>query len=94
MKAQSNIYSAQDNSEIIENEIDEINEVKIYLLDPLKVGVMGFAAFFSIILITTAFGYLVGFQESFNIGLNDVIFSLTGFVLAAGSKFMSFFSNE
>ncbi len=94
MKAQSNIYSAENNSEIIENNFEEINNVKVYLLDPLKFGVMGFAAFFSLILITTVFGYLFGFQESFSIGLNDVIYSLTGFVFAAGSKFMGFFSNE
>lgn len=87
MEVQSNTYSAQDN-------LDNTNVIKTYLLDPLKVGVMGFAAFFSIILITTTIGYLLGFQESFNIGLNDVIYSLTGFVFAAGSKFIGFFSNE
>ena len=94
MEAQTNINSTQENSESIENNFEQINNTKTYLLDPLRNGVMGFAAFFSLILITTFAGYLFGFQESFNISLNDVIYSLTGFVFAAGSKFMGFFSNE
>lgn len=94
MEAQSNIYATQENSESVEHDIEQINNTKTYLLDPLKNGVVGFAVFFSIILITTFSGYILGFHESFNIGLDDVIYSLTGFVFAAGSKFMSFFSNE
>jgi len=87
MEAQSNTYSAQDN-------LDNTNVIKTYLLDPLKSGILGFATFFSIILITTIIGYMLGFQESFNIGLSDVIYALTGFVFVAGSKFIGFFSNE
>jgi hypothetical protein len=94
MEAQSNIYATQENLESVELDMDETNDTKTYLLDPLRNGVIGFAVFFSIILITTFTGYLFGFQESFNIGLDDVIYSLTGFVFASGAKFMSFFSNE
>lgn len=94
MEAQSNIYATQDNSESVEHDIEQTNNTKTYLLDPLKNGVVGFAVFFSMILLTTVAGYVLGFQESFNIGLDDVIYSLTGFVFAAGAKFMSFFSNE
>lgn len=94
MEAQSNIYGTQEKSELVEHEIEQINNAKTYLLDPLKNGLVGFAVFFSFILITTFAGYVLGFQESFSIGLDDVIYSLTGFVFAAGAKFMSFFSNE
>jgi len=94
MEAQSNIYATQKKSELVEEDIKQTSDTKTYLLDPLRNGVVGFAVFFSIILITTFAGYVLGFQESFNIGLDDVIYSLTGFVFAAGSKFMSFFSNE
>jgi hypothetical protein len=54
----------------------------------------GFAAFFVLLLLTKTLGYLFGIQPEFDFSFTDVVFSLTGFVLAAGAKFMAFFSNE
>ncbi len=68
--------------------------IKTYLLDPLSNGLTGFAAFFTLILLTKTFGYFLGSYESFNLSLNDVIYALTGFVLGAGSKFFEFFGKE
>jgi hypothetical protein len=70
------------------------NNIKTFLLNPLKSGMGGFAAFFVLLLLTKTLGYLFGIQPEFDFSFTDVVFSLTGFVLAAGAKFMAFFSNE
>lgn len=70
------------------------NNFKTFLLNPIKSGLVGFFAFFSLIIFTKTVGYLLGFQPELDLSFADVIFSLTGFVLAAGAKFMAFFSNE
>ena len=68
--------------------------LKTYLLNPLSLGLAGFATFFSLIICTKLFSYIFGMSDTFSLELNDVILSLTGFVFAAGSKFFEFFSNE
>ncbi len=70
------------------------NNVKIFLLNPIKSGLVGFAAFFTLLLVTKTFGYILGIQSVFDFTFTDVVFSLTGFVLAAGAKFAGFFSSE
>lgn len=70
------------------------SNLKTYLLHPIYIGIMGFAAFFSLILLTKLFGYFLGTNNEFNLQLNDVIYSLTGFVFAAGIKFFEFFGKE
>jgi len=71
-----------------------MENVKIYLLNPLSTGLAGFAAFFSLIFLTKLFGYIIGTNELFNVNIQDVIYSLTGFVCAAGAKFFEFFGKE
>ena len=71
-----------------------MENVKIYLLNPLSTGLAGFAAFFSLIFLTKLFGYIIGTNEIFNVNIQDVIYSLTGFVCAAGAKFFEFFGKE
>jgi len=84
----TNIETAQMNN----NESN--NNVRTFLINPLKSGLTGFAAFFVLVFFTKLFGYILGIQPGFDFSFVDVIFSLTGFVLAAGAKFMAFFSNE
>lgn len=71
-----------------------VQNLKTYLLNPLSSGIAGFAAFFSLIILTQLFTYLLGINESFNVDYNDVIYSCTGFVCAAGARFLEFFSHE
>lgn len=68
--------------------------LKTYLLNPLSTGLAGFAAFFALIFLTKLFGYLIGTNEIFDLNIKDVIYSLTGFVFAAGAKFVEFFGKE
>jgi len=68
--------------------------LKTYLLNPLSTGLAGFAAFFTLIFLTKLFGYLIGTNEIFDLNIKDVIYSLTGFVFAAGAKFVEFFGKE
>jgi len=70
------------------------HNIKTYLLNPLSAGLVGFAAFFALILLTKLFGYILGTNESFSLGVSDVIYSLTGFLFATGAKFLEFFGKE
>ncbi len=70
------------------------NNIRTFLINPLKSGLVGFGAFFVLVFFTKLFGFILGIQPTFDFSFTDVIFSLTGFVLAAGAKFMAFFSNE
>ena len=68
--------------------------LKTYLLNPLYSGLVGFAIFFSIILVTKLFGYIIGTNDTFSLALSDVIYSLTGFLFVTGAKFFEFFNKE
>ncbi len=70
------------------------SDVKTYLLNPLFNGLVGFSAFFTLIILTKLFSYIFGLSDEFAITINDIIYSLTGFVMAAGVKFLEFFSKE
>ncbi len=84
-------------NEIYTESIGENNlskNIKVYLLNPLSMGLVGFAAFFGLIIFTNLFSYIFGMNDTFSLEINDVILSLTGFVFAAGAKFLEFFSKE
>lgn len=68
--------------------------LKTYLLNPLSAGLVGFAILFSLILITKIIGFVIGTNETFNLSVNDVIYSLVGFLFVTGSKFLEFFGKE
>lgn len=71
-----------------------LQNVKTYLLNPLSTGLAGFAAFFTLIFLTKLFSYVIGTNDVFGLNVQDVIYSLTGFVCAAGAKFFEFFGKE
>ncbi len=60
----------------------------LYVISPVKSGLAGFAAFFSILMITKALGYLLGTQPTFNIIFDDVLLSSIGFVLVFLIRFL------
>ena len=68
--------------------------LRTYLLNPLSAGLVGFSALFSIILATKFIGYLLGSYEVFSLGVNDVVYSLIGFLLVTGERFLKFFVKE
>ena len=68
--------------------------IKIYLLNPLSAGLAGFAALFSLMMMTKLFSFVLGINPEFNLGLNDVIYSLVGFLFGTGAKFFEFFGKE
>ncbi|PID62381.1 MAG: hypothetical protein CR986_01735 [Ignavibacteriae bacterium] len=75
-------------SEEFKNNFNEI------IVPPLSNGLMGFSAIFSLIIFAKLFGYIIGTNDSFVVLYMDVIYSLTGFLLGAGSKFLEFFGKE
>jgi hypothetical protein len=85
--------ATQTYTEVIGNDTLKEN-IKTYLLTPLSAGLAGFAALFSLMLLTKLFSFLLGINPEFNIGLNDVIYSLVGFIFGAGAKFFEFFGKE
>jgi hypothetical protein len=85
------------NSEVLSeiNEEETLKEsIKTYLLDPLSAGLAGFAVFFSIILVTKFFGFIIGSYDSFTPVVGDVVLSLVGFLFVTGEKFLEFFVKE
>lgn len=52
-----------------------------FILRPLGSGVAGFAAFFTIILATKLFAYLIQVQDRFTADMDDLGLSMIGFVL-------------
>ena len=83
-------------AELIQITNDETlkDSIMTYLLNPISAGLVGFSAFFSIILVTKFFGYLFGSYEVFSFGISDVVYSLIGFLLVTGEKFLTFFIKE
>ena len=81
-------------TESIESSNELKGNIKTYLLNPISAGLMGFAAFFSLILLTKFFGSILGTNNGFILQLSDVIYALTGFLFGAGAKFVEFFGKE
>lgn len=52
-----------------------------FVFEPIKTGLYGFSAFFTVLVITKSFSFLSGLTNFFKIGMEDVIFSLLGFIL-------------
>ncbi len=92
METTQDTTTTQSYTEVIGNETLKAN-IKTYLLNPLSAGLAGFAALFSLMLMTKLFSYILG-MILFNLGLNDVIYSLVGFIFGAGAKFFEFFGKE
>ena len=65
-----------------------------YVLNPIKSGIFGFSAFFSILLITKLFSYWIGTYNEFTIDLDDVLLSVIGFILVFLIKFLENFKQE
>ena len=53
----------------------------IYVFEPIRTGLYGFSAFFTVLVITKGFSFLLGITDSYSIGMEDVMFSLLGFIL-------------
>ena len=68
--------------------------IKTYLITPLSAGLAGFAALFSLMIMTKLFSFVLGTNPVFHLGLSDVIYSLVGFLFGAGAKFFEFFGKE
>ncbi len=67
---------------------------KTYFLNPLSSAVAGFASFFVLIFITKLFGYIVGIDDSFTLGIEDVIYSAVGFILVLSYKVLELLKTE
>jgi hypothetical protein len=69
-----------------------------YVLSPIKSGLLGFAAFFCILLSTKVVSYIIGSYTVFTIDIDDILLSIIGFILVFLIKFLENFrvkqSNE
>jgi hypothetical protein len=52
-----------------------------FFFKPLVSGLYGFAAFFTVLIFTKGITYLLGFTEQYIVSIEDVLFSILGFVL-------------
>jgi hypothetical protein len=65
-----------------------------FALIPLKAGIGGFALFFSVLLFTKFFAYLIGTQNLFEIDVEDLLLSTIGFILAFLIRFLENFKEK
>ncbi len=65
-----------------------------FLWLPFKSGLGGFATFFSVLLFTKFFAYLIGAQDTFEIDFGDILLSSIGFVLMFLIKFLENFRDK
>lgn len=93
MESTTQNSTTQTYTEVIGNDTLKEN-LKTYLLNPLSAGLAGFAAIFSLMLMTKLFSFILGINPEFSLGLNNVIYSLVGFIFGAGAKFLEFFGKE
>ena len=59
-----------------------------YFFSPFRSGLFGYSAFFSILILSKYFGYVIGNRELFIIDENDVLLSLIGFVFVFAFRLM------
>lgn len=52
-----------------------------FLIIPLRSGLYGFAAFFTLLIAAKFFWYLIGFKDWFTVTIDDVTISLLGFAI-------------
>ncbi|GEM_PF-4145609 len=78
----------------ITTEVIAPKKIKTYFINPLSSAVAGFASFFILIFFTKLFSYVVGIDNSFTLGIEDVLYSAIGFVLVLSYKVMEFFKTE
>ena len=55
--------------------------LNVFLLQPFKTGLYGFAAFFTVLIFTRGITVLFGFIDYYLVTIDDVYFSLLGFVM-------------
>lgn len=65
-----------------------------YVINPIKSGIFGFSAFFSILLVTKLFSYWIGTYDEFAVDLDDVLLSVIGFILVFLIKFLENFKQD
>jgi hypothetical protein len=68
--------------------------VKDYFLSPLVAGVLGFIAFFCILIVTKFFSYIIGTYENLALDWNDAFLSAIGFILVFLIRFLENFKEE
>lgn len=65
-----------------------------YVFNPIRSGLFGFAAFFSILLVTKLISYWIGTTSEFVVDIDDVLLSSIGFILVFLIKFLENFNNN
>ncbi len=65
-----------------------------YFLKPVRSGLFGFSAFFTVLLISKYLGFLIGSLQSFVVDIEDVTLSLLGFFLVFLIKFLENFKDR
>lgn len=65
-----------------------------FVWQPLKSGVVGFAAFFTVLVITKLLSYLIGTRDVFTIEIEDLTVSFIGFILLFLFTFVEQFKDK
>ncbi len=65
-----------------------------FVINPIKSGLIAFAAFFLLLVLTELVSYFVGISEIIEVSIIDVLISLTGFGLIFTAKFLENFKGK
>ena len=68
--------------------------LKDYVLSPCIAGLFGFIAFFSILIVTKFFSYMIGTYDNLAFDWDDVFLSSIGFILVFLIRFLENFKEE
>ncbi len=65
-----------------------------FIFLPIRSGLWGFSAFFTILLISKYLGYSLGTLKTFNVDIQDIYLSMLGFVLVFLIKVLENFNDR
>ncbi len=65
-----------------------IGLLKNFVIYPSYAGLFGFAAFFTVLVLSKIIGYYIGVTHFFDVQIDDVVLSLVGFVLVFLIRFL------
>lgn len=87
-------YSVNSNRNKYSDKPNLLYTLKDYVFSPGIAGLFGFIAFFSILIVTKFFSYVIGTYDNLAIDWDDVFLSSIGFILVFLIRFLENFKEK
>ncbi len=79
------------NSGFIQKSPDFFQILVNYIFNPIKFGLIGFSLAFTLLIIVKTFSYLLKYNSTFIVGINDVSLSFFGYLIVFMVRFLQNF---